>query len=268
MIQFKCSCCGQLLQLGDEWAGKVAKCPYSGQFMQVPLSSPKPAAAPPPAAAARAAAPAGKEIHNPFGPAPFVAPPKAVRQRSDGATGPEFDHMAGTVARDAQQEGAKRSVRKMWERRGTLYGAACGAVMGLLFGVVFSAAGSGSARGEMLLALASIFTGGVILGAGVGGLIGPAVLLGRPGIKKLSTPGAIHGAMYGTFRVAGMGALGGLVPGLLRGAFNLMADGQVANAIMATVLSCLLLALGWAAAGAMLGAFFGAVLGALGGYDS
>src|SRR5262249_777123 len=101
VIQFKCSCCGQLLQLGDGWAGKVAKCPYRGQFWQVPMSSPKPSAAPAPPATARAAASTGREVHNPFGPTPFVAPPKAVRQRSDGATGPEFGHMAGTVASDA-----------------------------------------------------------------------------------------------------------------------------------------------------------------------
>jgi hypothetical protein len=75
--------------------------------------------------------------------------------------------------------------------------------------------------------------------------------------------------MYGTARVAGFGALGGIVPGALRGIFTLLADGsKVSEAVTGAVFTLLLMALAWAVAGAILGAWFGAVLGALGGYDS
>lgn len=46
MIKFKCKCCGKWLQLGDEWANQWAKCPYSGQMMQVPAASMSTAVAP------------------------------------------------------------------------------------------------------------------------------------------------------------------------------------------------------------------------------
>lgn len=95
------------------------------------------------------------------------------------------------------------------------------------------------------------------------------MLLGRGGIRALSTPGAVHGAMYGTARVVIFGALGGVIPGVLRATFILLADSsRVGEALTEGFKAMFLIALGWAAAGAILGIFFGAVLGALGGYES
>jgi hypothetical protein len=215
-------------------------------------------------------------VHNPFGSTPFVAPPQTAKVRSGGASGAEFGQMSNEVAADQQQLIGKKSLRARWQTRGTLLGAAGGAALGLLFGLILGLA-SGGGRGEGLLKAVSIIFGGAVLGAGVGGIIGPALLiilprikdLTTPGAVKLSTPGAIRGAMYGTARVAAYGALGAIVPGALRGIFTLLADGsKIGEAVMGGVFALLLMAVAWAAAGAILGFWFGAVLGALGGYDS
>src|SRR5262249_6302694 len=138
VIQFKCACCNQLLQLGDEWAGKVAKCPYSGQFMQVPSApAPAPTPAPPrqsappapvqPLAPTPARAPvapvppvAPREVHNPFAAGAFVTPTPGGRARSAGPTGAEFGAMTGTVSQATQQQTAKKSQEATWRLRGTL----------------------------------------------------------------------------------------------------------------------------------------------------
>ncbi len=266
MIQFKCSCCNQLLQLGDEWAGKVCKCPYSGQLMQVPGLAPAPVSAPRPAPARAPAA----NYYNPFEGEAFQAPASVAPPRRVEALAPEFGVMAGAVASDVQRQSFNKSTRQRWQSRGTLLGGAAGAALGLLFGIMFGVVASttgGQTKDTMVAALSIIF-GGAVLGAGVGGLIGPMALLIQAGKRDISTQGAVVGALYGTGRVAGFGALGGIVPGLLRGAFNLLQDGKVGEAVLATILTAILMMLAWAAIGAFVGAFFGGALGALGGYDS
>jgi len=271
MIQFKCACCNQLLQLGDEWAGKVAKCPYSGQFMQVPGLQPAPVSVPMPMHQAPAPAPAAGNYYNPFAGNAFQPPPPAAPpQRPAGPPPAEFGRMGSAVTSDAQKFTSKKMLRARWQMRGTLLGALGGAMMGAMFGLMFGVAASstGGQAKEMMLGGLSIIFGGVVLGAGVGGLIGPILLIATQDFKGISSQGAVYGALYGTARVAGFGALGGVVPGLLRGTFNLLQDGNVGNAVLSTVLTALLMAMGWAAAGAILGVCFGAALGALGGYES
>jgi hypothetical protein len=255
VIQFKCACCGQLLQLGDEWAGKVCKCPFSGQFMQVPALS-----------AASMTAPGGAGGYSPFAgmggapPAPGSAPATA---------GPEFGDIAGTRAADLLQRGKQKSKYAIWQSRGALLGALGGAVIGILFAAIFGAlGGSGKTTAELLAGSLSVILGGLVLGAGSGGVIGPLLLLAMDkGPKKWSGTGAVMGALYGLVRVAGFGAIGGLVPGFIRGALILMIKSDVGEAVQDLVLTALLTAMTWAAVGAFIGAAFGAARGGLGGYQ-
>jgi hypothetical protein len=251
VIQFKCACCGQLLQLGDEWAGKVCKCPFSGQFMQVPSMS-----------AAGAVAPAGGG----GGYSPFAgmggAPP------SPGTVGPEFGDIAGTRAADILRRGKQKSKYAVWQSRGTLLGALAGGLLGILFGVTFAAGGAGKEKPEFLVGALSVLLGGAVLGAGAGGIIGPLALLGLDkGPKKWTATGAVNGALYGTMRMAGFGAVGGVVPGLIRGAFILMIKNDVGEAIQDLVQTSIFTALTWASVGAFIGAVFGAARGGLVGYE-
>jgi hypothetical protein len=254
VIQFKCACCGQLLQLGDEWAGKVCKCPFSGQFMQVPaLSS---------AGVTMPGAPSG---FNPFG--GIGGAPPAPSPRSAPA-GPEFGDIAGTRAADLLQRGKQKSKHSVWQTRGTLLGALAGGVIGTMFALLFGVLGSKSTA-EMLVGALSVILGGIVLGAGAGSVMGPLVLLGLDKApKKWSGTGAVMGALYGLGRVAGFGAIGGLIPGFVRGAFILMIKSDVGEAIQDLVFTSLLVALTWASVGAFIGAVFGAARGGLGGYDS
>jgi phage FluMu protein Com len=67
-IEFRCHQCSKLLRVGDETAGKQAKCPSCGVVQQIPAASPAPemsSPAPPPSAA---------PVGNPFG----MAPPRVA----------------------------------------------------------------------------------------------------------------------------------------------------------------------------------------------
>jgi hypothetical protein len=250
VIQFKCACCGQLLQLGDEWAGKVCKCPFSGQFMQVPALS-----------AAGTITPAGVGGFSPFA-GMGGAPP------APGTAGPEFGDIAGSRAADLLQRGKQKSSYAIWQTRGTLLGALGGGAIGLLFSLMFGAFGAGKTSAELLVGALSLILGGVVLGAGAGGILGPLyLLLQDPRPKKFSAGSAVMGALYGLMRVAGFGAIGGLLPGFIRGAFILMIKNDVGEAVTDLVLTALLTAITWASVGAFLGAVFGAARGGLGGYE-
>ena len=66
-IEFRCHQCGKLLRVGDETAGKQAKCPSCGAVQMIPAASPAPEMPSPPPFAA----PGG----NPFGAGPPLPPP-------------------------------------------------------------------------------------------------------------------------------------------------------------------------------------------------
>jgi hypothetical protein len=265
MIQFKCSCCGQLLQLADEWAGKVAKCPYSGQFMQVPGLMPAPMPGPAPAAAPAQ----GGGYYNPFADPGYTAPAPPTPRAPAGPPPAEFGHFSGAVAADAQQRTFSKGQRDVWRVRGTQLGALGGAILGLMFGVVFGVvAKSAGGTSSMMLGTVTVIFGGAVLGAGAGGIIGPTLFMALQGFKGISSQGAVRGAMFGTARVAGFGAVGGLLAGPIHGAFVLLGPkAEPSAAVMISVLTALLMGMGWAAAGALLGGFFGAALGSLGGYE-
>lgn len=167
MIKFTCKCCGKWLQLGDEWANQWAKCPYSGQMMQVPSTSM-----------------AG------------LAPPP-----------PEFAQFSNVVMGEAREDASRKSQRLVWQNRGSMAGAAAGALLGLLFGLIFGkgamflvlgiviggaclGAGAGGLVGRMLVivlketlewkpagALMGIASGAIRVGvfAGLGGLVHAAI---------------------------------------------------------------------------------------------
>lgn len=63
-IEFRCQQCGKLLRVGDETAGKQAKCPSCGSVQTIPAATPAPEMPSPP--------PMARPVGNPFGTGPLA----------------------------------------------------------------------------------------------------------------------------------------------------------------------------------------------------
>jgi phage FluMu protein Com/uncharacterized membrane protein len=96
-IEFRCHQCNKLLRVGDETAGKQAKCPNCGTVQQIPAASPAPTEG-----GVQPPAPRGDITGNPFalappGPAqPFDAEQNPYRSPSE-LQGPPSHYGAGRV---------------------------------------------------------------------------------------------------------------------------------------------------------------------------
>lgn len=81
-IEFRCHQCGKLLRVGDETAGKQAKCPSCGAVQPIPAAAPSPELPSPPP---------GASAGNPFGATPnagFGAPPPSYQTENPYASPP------------------------------------------------------------------------------------------------------------------------------------------------------------------------------------
>lgn len=94
-IEFRCHQCGKLLRVGDETAGKQAKCPSCGSVQAIPAASPAPEMRGPPPLARPASNPFGAPPNAGLGGSPdfqsdnpYASPPSPMLPPS----GPFYDH--------------------------------------------------------------------------------------------------------------------------------------------------------------------------------
>lgn len=220
MIKFQCSCCGQWLQLGDEWAGKWAKCPHSGKTIQVPLGAQAPTAA-------------------------------AITPQPVSA----FNQFGNVVLGRTQADSPKSAEQRKLGTRGMGIGAGAGALLGLLFGLIF-----GVALGSTgLLVLMGLFAG-ASFGAGLGGIVGRIYCIVSMAEPQMNTgQPAIKGAIQGTLRLLLFTFVGGIAQFLLVVVWWLALDEAVSlgRGVVVVIVWCVIAAIVGAIAGGVLGALGG-----------
>lgn len=216
-IEFRCQQCGKLLRVGDESAGRQAKCPSCASVQTIPAASPAPEmpSAPPmarPASNPFGAAPnvAGEfASDNPYASPPSAPPPLSGQYYDDRASGPRhgppWERDGASIASyfETLKEllGAPNFMFSDMRREGGLgaplmYGLAGGLVWGII-GLAFQVGiqmlfmgmagmAGGAGRGGPAPGLAMGMAGGVGLIAGV--VILPIGLL----ISMFLTSGIYH----------------------------------------------------------------------------